>query len=104
SVRPRSRPARNARSISSAGAPSAGAAAGSAGGGPKDRKTFGTASASGAKLDDDIALAPAERDPLLRIEAAGRRHDARLRLLDVLQADRPHHAHVLLQDLHRALR
>src|SRR5439155_27125111 len=56
------------------------------------------------KLDDDIALVRTERDPQLRIEAARRRHDPRLRLLDVLQAHRSHHAHVLLQDLARALR
>src|SRR5206468_11650572 len=108
SARPRSTPAWKARSISSAEGPGGGAAAASgaaaAGGGPKGPKTFGTASASGAKLDDDIALARAERDPLLGIEAARRRHDAGLRLLDVLQADRPHQAHVLLEDLHRALR
>src|SRR5206468_12209328 len=63
-----------------------------------------TAPGENCGLDDDIALARAERDPLLGIEAARRRHDAGLRLLDVLQADRPHHTHVLLEDLHRALR
>src|SRR5207302_707460 len=71
------------------------------------RKTDASgAPASGANVASDkgVLPAPAERDLLLLLEAADDADDVRLRLLDVLQPHRSHAAHVLLQDLRRALR